>query len=134
MALRFINFLLKNFQVFSRNAFKVYNLYGTYAKRSFIYSNVNIVYSCVNLVYQNGLLGMNMNFRKIFYWLLTLFGIYVIFEIVRTILGGSLSFEQLVIAILVLIMGLIYKISTQLSDLNSKISGHIGWHKGQDAK
>ncbi|MEW6063540.1 MAG: hypothetical protein AB1571_04190 [Nanoarchaeota archaeon] len=63
--------------------------------------------------------------KKILYWLLTLFMIYLIIEIIRKIIGGSLGFEELVIALLVANLGYSFYI-------NSKISGHIGWHRGKD--
>jgi len=51
----------------------------------------------------------------------------MIYELLRTILGGSLGFETLVIGLLATSLGFSFY-------LNSKISGHIGWHKGQDRK
>ena len=65
--------------------------------------------------------------EKIFYWLLVLFIIYLIIELVRNILGGSLGFEELVIGLLIANLGYSFYI-------NSKLSGHIGWHHGQDSK
>ena len=61
--------------------------------------------------------------QKVFYWLLGVFGIYLIIELIRKILGGSLSFEEIVIALLIANLGYSFHI-------NSRLSEHIGWHKG----
>ncbi len=67
------------------------------------------------------------DWKKIFYWLLVLFIIYLIIELIRKILRGSLGFEELVIGLLIANLGYSFYI-------NTKLSGHIGWHKGQDSK
>ncbi len=61
--------------------------------------------------------------EKIFYWLLALFILYLIIELIRRILGGSLGFEELVIGILIANLGFSFHIS-------SRLSHHIGWHRG----
>ena len=60
-------------------------------------------------------------------WLLTIFIMYLIIELLRKIFGGSLGFEELVIGLLIANLGYSFYI-------NSKLSGHIGWHKGKDNK
>jgi len=70
---------------------------------------------------------MKSNLEKILYWLLILFIIYLIIEIIRNIFWGSLGFEELVIGLLIANLGYSFYI-------NSKLSGHIGWHKGKDNK
>ena len=70
---------------------------------------------------------MKIDLEKILYWLLILFVIYLIIEIIRKILGGSLGFEELVIGLLIANLGYSFYI-------NSKISEHMGWHKGKDNK
>jgi len=72
-------------------------------------------------------LNMKIDLEKILYWLLILFVIYLIIEIIRKILGGSLGFEELVIGLLIANLGYSFYI-------NSKISEHMGWHKGKDNK
>ena len=62
---------------------------------------------------------------KIFYWLLGLFTVYLIIEVIRKILSGSLGFEDVVIGLLVANLGYSFYIS-------SKLSEHIGWHRGRD--
>jgi len=66
-------------------------------------------------------------FEKILYWLLVIFMAYLIIELLRKILGGSLGFEELVIGLLIANLGYSFYI-------NSKISEHFGWHKGKDHK
>ncbi len=72
---------------------------------------------------------------KLIYWLFVIFLIYLIIELTRKILGGSLGFEELVTTLLVANIGYSFYINTELnskiSEINSKLSGHIGWHKGQ---
>lgn len=63
--------------------------------------------------------------EKILYWLLILFAIYIIIEILRKLFGGSLGFEELVIGLLITNIGYSYY-------LNSKLSEHLGWHRGKD--
>jgi len=60
-------------------------------------------------------------------WLLTIFIMYLIIELLRKIFGGSLGFEELVIGLLIANLGYSFYI-------NSKLSRHIGWHKGKDNK
>ena len=84
-----------------------------------------------------------MNIAKLFYWLLNLFVAYLIFEVIRKILGGSLGFEELVsgflianIGYLAALQGKISKVEVRLSEQTAKVqaqlSEHIGWHKGKD--
>ncbi len=68
--------------------------------------------------------------KKVIYWLFIAFLIYIIFELIRKILGGSLGFEELVIALLVGNIGVSYKLYTRISDVNARVSEHLGWHKG----
>ncbi len=65
-----------------------------------------------------------MDWHKLFYWFLTAFAIYLIFEIARKLLGGSLGFEELVIGLLIANLGYTFA-------LHAKVSEHIGWHKGK---
>jgi len=62
--------------------------------------------------------------QKVLYWLLGLFAIYLIIEILRKIFGGSLTTDAIVIGLLVANLGYSFYI-------NSKLSEHIGWHKGK---
>ena len=61
---------------------------------------------------------------KLFQWFLIVFTIYVIFEVIRKILGGSLGFEELVITLLVANIGYTHA-------MHKKLAEHIGWHKGR---
>ena len=63
--------------------------------------------------------------QKILYWILILFMVYLIIELLRKILGGSLSIEELIIGLLIANLGYSFYI-------NTKISEHLGWHKGKD--
>ncbi len=65
-----------------------------------------------------------ISMEKTFRVLLALFVLYLIFEIIRKILGGSLGFESLVIGMLLANIGFSFSI-------NQRLSEHIGWHKGK---
>ena len=69
--------------------------------------------------------------EKIVYWLFTIFLIYLIIELIRKILGGSLGFEELVIALLVGNLGFSFQLWFKLSNIDSKLSEHLGWHRGK---
>jgi hypothetical protein len=60
---------------------------------------------------------------KIVFVLFAAFIVYLAFELLRKILGGSLGFEELVIGLLIANLGYSFYI-------NSKLSSHIGWHSG----
>ena len=73
-----------------------------------------------------------MKWQKLFYWLLTLFVVYLIIEVLRKILGGSLGYEEMVIALLVANLGYTFALHTKISSIDAKISGHLGWHRGRE--
>ncbi len=62
--------------------------------------------------------------EKILSWLIAIFVIYLIVVLIQKIFGGSLGFEELIAGLLIANLGYSFYI-------NSKISGHIGWHKGK---
>ena len=61
---------------------------------------------------------------KIFHWLLVVFILYLVYELLRKILGGSLGFEELVVGLLIANLGYSFY-------LNSLMSEHLGYHKYQ---
>lgn len=65
-----------------------------------------------------------MDWKRMLPWILVLFIVYLIVEVTRNILGGSLGFEELVIGLLIANLGYSFHI-------NSKLSGHLGWHRGK---
>jgi len=69
--------------------------------------------------------------EKMLYWLLIVFMVYLIVEVLRKILGGSLGFEELVIGLLIANLGYSFYLRESINRIDSKISGHIGWHKGK---
>jgi len=69
--------------------------------------------------------------EKVLYGMLVVFVIYIIIEIIRKIFGGSLGFEEIVISLLVANLGYSFYLSHSINKVDSKISGHIGWHKGK---
>ncbi len=63
--------------------------------------------------------------RKIGYWTLIAFIVYLAYQILRKVLGGSLGFEELVVGLLIANLGYSFY-------LNSLLSEHIGWHKAEN--
>ncbi len=73
-----------------------------------------------------------MKFERVFYWLLVVFITYLIIEVTRKIFGGSLGFEDLTVALLLGNLGYLFAIHTKVSNVNSRLSEHLGWHKGKE--
>jgi len=65
--------------------------------------------------------------KKILYWLLSLFILFLIIVLLQKIFGGSLGFEEIVIGLLIANLGYSFYI-------NSKLSEHLGWHKGREGQ
>ncbi|MFA4952864.1 MAG: hypothetical protein WC584_01430 [Candidatus Pacearchaeota archaeon] len=61
--------------------------------------------------------------------LLILFGLFIAYQLLRKIIGGSWQTETLIIALLVFSLGLTWKMNNNLWKLNSKFDRHIIWHK-----
>ncbi len=72
--------------------------------------------------------------QNVLYWLLGIFAVYLIIELVRKILGGSLGFEELITGLLIANLGFVIALHTKISAVDSKLSGHLGWHKGKEGK
>jgi hypothetical protein len=58
-----------------------------------------------------------------------LFGLFIAYQLIRAILGGSWETEGLIIALLVFNLGLTWKLTINILKLNMKFDGHIDWHK-----
>ena len=59
------------------------------------------------------------------------FLLYLLFELVRKLLGGSLAYEELMIALTIAHIGYSMKLGEKINRIDKKLSAHIGWHKGQ---
>ncbi len=59
--------------------------------------------------------------------LLILLGIFIAYQLLRAILGGSWQIETIIIALLIFNLGLTWKLSL-------KLEGHMNWHKFRDEK
>ncbi|HLC72401.1 MAG TPA: hypothetical protein VJH37_02350 [Candidatus Nanoarchaeia archaeon] len=70
---------------------------------------------------------------KVFYWLLGLFVIYLIIELFRKILGGSLGFEELVIGLLIANLGYVITLHGKIGEIKAELSKHLGWHAGRES-
>ena len=64
--------------------------------------------------------------------LLILFGLFIAYQLLRKIFGGSWQTESLIIALLVFNLGIVWKMNNNLWKLNSKFDRHIVWHKFKD--
>ncbi|MDD5086825.1 MAG: hypothetical protein PHV16_03665 [Candidatus Nanoarchaeia archaeon] len=72
--------------------------------------------------------------KKIVYWIFLLFLTYLIYELLKKLFGGSLGFEELVIGLLIANLGYSFYLRDSINKLDSKVCGHIGWHKGHNSK
>jgi len=59
--------------------------------------------------------------------LLILLGIFIAYQLLRAILGGSWQIETIIIALLIFNLGLTWNLSL-------KLEGHMNWHKFRDEK
>jgi len=57
--------------------------------------------------------------------LLIILGLFIAYQILRKILGGSWENEALIIALLIFNLGLVWRLSM-------RFEGHISWHKIKD--
>jgi len=64
--------------------------------------------------------------------LLILFGLFIAYQLLRAILGGSWQTEGLIIALLVFNLGMTWKLTISNVKLNIKFDRHISWHKAKD--
>ena len=70
--------------------------------------------------------------QKVLFWLLFIFMIYLSIELLRKVFGGSLGFEELVVGLLIANLGYSFYLRESINKVDSKISGHIGWHRGKN--
>lgn len=66
--------------------------------------------------------------------LLILFGLFIAYQLIRAIIGGSWQTEGLIIAMLMFNLGLLWKVGMSLVDIRIKFDRHIGWHRARDKK
>ncbi|MBU3907267.1 MAG: hypothetical protein KKA64_03375 [Nanoarchaeota archaeon] len=66
--------------------------------------------------------------------LLILLGLFIAYQLLRAILGGSWQTESLIIALLMFNLGLTWKLSIGFERLNMKFEGHISWHKSVESR
>ena len=66
--------------------------------------------------------------------LLILFGLFIAYQLLKKIIGGSWQTESLIIALLVFNLGIVWKMNNSLWKLNSKFDRHIIRHKFKDEK
>ena len=64
--------------------------------------------------------------------LLILFGLFIAYQLIRAILGGSWETEGLIIALLLFNLGLTWKITFNILKLDMKFERHISWHKSKE--
>ena len=77
---------------------------------------------------------IKLTIEKVLYWIFFAFLIYIAYELIRKVLGHSLGFEELVIALLVANIGYSFYLKGSINKIDNKLSGHIGWHKGKNGR
>ncbi|HLC58090.1 MAG TPA: hypothetical protein VJH95_05950 [Candidatus Nanoarchaeia archaeon] len=65
--------------------------------------------------------------------------VIIIYQILKILLGGSWETEQVILALVMLnlsisfgIGGYLLHLNNKISKVDSKLTGHFGWHKGRD--
>jgi len=66
--------------------------------------------------------------------LLIILGLFIVYQLLLKIIGGSWQTEALIIAILFFNLGLTWKLSMNFYKLEMKFEGHMNWHKTRDKK
>ena len=66
--------------------------------------------------------------------LLVLFGLFLAYQLLLAIFGGSWQSEALIIGLLFFNLGLTWKLGSSLMKLNFKFDNHISWHKARNKK
>lgn len=64
--------------------------------------------------------------------ILILFGLFMAYQLLRIIVGGSWQMEALLIGLLMFNLGLTWKIAMKVIKLDVKFDGHITWHKRRE--
>jgi len=64
--------------------------------------------------------------------LLILFGLFIAYQLLLKIFGGSWQTESLIIGLLIFNLGLTWKLGERIFKLDSKFDRHIEWHKAKD--
>lgn len=81
--------------------------------------------------------------NKILYWAFVIFVIYIIYQIILKIIGGSWQLDGIIMVLLSANIGYTFylikqisnvdlKLTKHISELDSKLSEHIGWHKDKE--
>lgn len=65
---------------------------------------------------------------------LILFGLFIAYQLLKAIFGGSWQTEGLVIALLIFNLGMTWKLGTKFIKLDIKFNRHIAWHKAKNGK
>ena len=66
--------------------------------------------------------------------LLIIFGLFIAYQLIRVIFGGSWQTEAIIIALLMFNLALTWKLSSNIWKLNYKFERHINWHKAKEIK
>jgi len=66
--------------------------------------------------------------------LLIILGLIIAYQLILKIFGGSWQTEAIIIGLLMLNLGLTWKLALNFYKLEMKFDGHIDWHKVIDNK
>lgn len=76
---------------------------------------------------KNSLIYWTRILAQVFFYLIT---ILVIIQMVRMILGGSWTIENVILALVIANLTLTVTLMGMLYQVNNKLSNHMGWHRG----
>ena len=64
--------------------------------------------------------------------ILALLGLFIAYQLILAIFGGSWQIESLIIGLLIFNLGLTWKLGERIFKLDSKFDRHIDWHKNRE--
>ena len=64
--------------------------------------------------------------------LLVIFGLFIAYQLLLKIIGGSWQSEAVIIGLLMLNIGLTFKLAVNFNKLEFKFDRHMSWHKVRD--
>ena len=66
--------------------------------------------------------------------ILIIVGLFVAYQMVRYLLGGSWGIDALSLGLLFVIAGVLWKMNIDIVKMGMKLDGHFRWHKNRGDK
>ena len=72
-----------------------------------------------------------MKLEKIVTWFLILASAYLAYQIILKLTGHSWVMESIMGTMILIHMGMTWKLMKEVSEINAKMERHLGWHEGK---